>query len=82
MTHKINISLHNVKKYSNAAKNGDIVGMWIDMINKRLIFFRNGQCLGVAVENLPDEVYPSVSLGRADEKILLIENPIMPVCDL
>jgi len=54
------------------------IGMGINMKKRNITFFFNGVNQGVAVDCIPDEVYPSVSLGDVGDCVAIIPNPIIP----
>jgi len=57
---------------------GTRIGMGIDMSRRSITFFFNGVNHGVFVENIPTEVYPSVSLGDAGDCIAIVPTPSIP----
>jgi hypothetical protein len=61
------------KKYGELWDTGDVIGVAIDLDNKRIEFFKNGKSLGIALENIPaDEniaYFPGISLSN-DEKVI------------
>eukprot|EP01118_Nematostelium_gracile_P010494 TRINITY_DN3621_c0_g1_i2.p2 TRINITY_DN3621_c0_g1~~TRINITY_DN3621_c0_g1_i2.p2 ORF type:complete len:120 (-),score=26.72 TRINITY_DN3621_c0_g1_i2:78-437(-) len=54
------------------------IGMAIDMIKMRIIFFVNGSPIGKYLEGLSEEVFPSVSLGEVGDCVVIVPNPIIP----
>jgi len=54
------------------------IGMGIDMKKRNITFFLNSISQGVAVDCIPDEVYPSVSLGDVGDCVAIVPNPFIP----
>eukprot|EP00771_Trimastix_marina_P001075 gnl/Trimastix_PCT/2117.p1 GENE.gnl/Trimastix_PCT/2117~~gnl/Trimastix_PCT/2117.p1 ORF type:complete len:632 (-),score=67.90 gnl/Trimastix_PCT/2117:31-1926(-) len=63
---------HNGKaaRFSQSYGEGDTIGVLLELERHALSFFKNGEFLGTAFGNLPeDEVfYPAVSFGRANDQ--------------
>jgi len=57
---------------------GTRIGMGIDMRKRNLTFFVNRLNQGVVFQGLPDEVYPSLSLGDVGDCVAIIPNPVIP----
>jgi len=57
---------------------GSRIGMGIDMRRRTITFFFNGCNQGVFVDNIPSEVYPSVSLGDVGDCITILPTPSIP----
>ena len=45
--------------YGEECVTKDLVGVWVDVFEKKIYFFRNGKCMGIACENLPLDQYES-----------------------
>ena len=66
---------HNKGKmctYGELFREGDRIGISLDMDCGTICFSRNGKDLGVAVEGLSGELYPAFSLYNLDDQISLI----------
>lgn len=46
---------HN--NYGEECATKDTVGVWVDVFEKKIYYYRNGKCLGVAADNVPLEMY-------------------------
>lgn len=60
-----------MRSYGELFRQGDTIGVVLDMDNGTLSFCRNGKDLGVAVEGLIGEVYPAFSLYNQDDQLSL-----------
>jgi len=54
------------------------IGMGINMRKRTVTLFFNGINHGVAAAGIPQEVYPSVSLGDVGDCVAIVPNPIIP----
>jgi len=69
------------KRYSQPGGIGTRIGIGIDMQLKKVHFFLNGEDQGIAVtasDGLPNEVYPSLSIGQVGDVVSIIQNPLIP----
>jgi len=70
------------KEYTYPAKVGDRIGIAVDMQKKCVLFFKNGQNQGVAISHydsdIPNELYPSVSLADVGDLVSIVRNPVVP----
>jgi hypothetical protein len=65
VTQSIRKSIFHPKK-----KNvGDVIGVLLDCDNHSISWFHNDKNLGVAYNDLPDELYPAVSLNEPTEAV-------------
>ncbi|KAJ3426036.1 spry domain containing socs box protein [Anaeramoeba flamelloides] len=62
------------QKYGTKVKQNDIVGMILDMDKRTLSYDINGEDLGVAFENLPDELVLCFDLYYPDEQLTLVDG--------
>ena len=51
-----------VRSYGELFKEGDVIGVRLDLDAGNLSFTRNGKMLGVAVEGLSGELFPAFSM--------------------
>ena len=66
---------HNKGKmctYGELFREGDHIGVTLDMDCGTVAFSRNGKDLGVAVEGVAGEIYPAFSLYNIDDQVSLI----------
>ena len=61
-----------VRSYGELFKEGDTIGVHLDMDVGNLWFSRNGRDLGIAVEGLHGELYPAFSLYNKDDQLSLV----------
>jgi hypothetical protein len=57
---------------------GTRIGMGLDMGRRTITFFINNINYGVVVENLPDYVFPSISLGDVGDCVVIVPPPCIP----
>ena len=62
-----------IDTYTSASRQGDIIGLVVDLNTGRLEFTRNGLSLGIAYENIKGPISPCVSLLKG-QKITLIND--------
>ena len=70
---------HNKGKmctYGELFREGDRIGVSLDMDCGTIAFTRNGKDLGVAVEGLTGDLYPAFSLYNLDDQVTLIPSPV------
>jgi alpha-tubulin suppressor-like RCC1 family protein len=70
---------HNKGKmctYGELFREGDRIGVSLDMDCGTIAFSRNGKDLGVAVEGLTGDLYPAFSLYNLDDQVSLIPSPV------
>ena len=61
-----------VRGYGELFREGDTIGVNLDMDLGTLWFTRNGRDLGVAVQGLVGELYPAFSMYNKDDQLTLI----------
>eukprot|EP00937_MAST-01D_sp_MAST-1D-sp2_P000811 g811.t1 len=61
-----------VRSYGELFKEGDVIEARLDMDAGTLAFSRNGRDLGIAVDGLSGEMYPSFSMYNKDDQLTLI----------
>jgi len=54
------------------------IGMGINMKKGTITFFFNGVHQGTAVDGLPAEVFPSISLGDVGDCVAIVPTPMIP----
>jgi hypothetical protein len=59
--------------YGSSYRTGDVLTLQLDMDRRTLSFDKNGQPLGVAFTDLPDQVYPAFSLYTKNDCFQIIE---------
>jgi len=57
---------------------GSRVGMGVDMNKRTITFFFNGVNQGVFVDNIPDYVVPSISLGDVGDCVVIVPTTTVP----
>ena len=62
-----------VRSYGELFKEGDVIGVRLDMDAGTCSFFRNGKTMGIAVEGLEGEVYPMFSMYNCGDCLTLGE---------
>lgn len=60
-----------LRSYGELYKEGDTIGVCLNMDNGTMSFSRNGKDLGVAVDGLSGELFPAVSLYNKDDQITI-----------
>ena len=70
--HKISCSDRR-EEYTGSSKRGDIIEVKLDLSMKKLEFWKNGNCLGVAFTNVTAPVCPAVSLLKGQRVRLIWE---------
>ena len=61
-----------MRSYGELFRQGDTIGVRLDMDVGTLSFCRNGKDLGVAVEGLVGDMYPAFSLYNQDDQLSLV----------
>ena len=61
-----------MRSYGELFRQGDTIGVKLDMEVGTLSFTRNGKDLGVAVEGLVGDMYPAFSLYNQDDQVSLV----------
>ena len=62
-----------IDTYTSSSREGDLIGLIVDLNTGRLEFTRNGLSLGIAYENVKGPISPCISLLKG-QKITLINS--------
>jgi len=57
--------------YGQSYRTGDVMTLYLDMDAHTLSYAKNGQHLGVAFTDLPDQLYPAFSLYTKNDQLQL-----------
>ena len=59
-----------IEAYTSSSRKGDIIGVKIDLNVGTLEYFRNGESLGIAYENVKGPIAPCISLLKGQKVVL------------
>ena len=61
------------KSYGSPYRTGDIITVVLDCDARKMSFKKNDEALGVAFEDLPNVLYPALSLYSKDDSVSIID---------
>lgn len=71
------------RQYAHPYGSGDVIGVCVDRVQRRVSFYKNGMFCGVAFENLSTaELYPCVGFRSRDARVKVNLGSEPPKCAL